>query len=215
MTTSILHDKANDLVLQVEDIEQSIMFRVSDLEQQTVDFKTQSETAVANVLRSDDKLLWSLQKLGKELQQQDPDEARGVDKLRDICLRLVTYLYDLRTVTLNRPVSLIKCTVEHERTKLDRIYVESLASSHRTGQLSTVSEHDVQTLTEEVESLYSEILPVAQMSVEQQYLEPALRSIASNSGRGTEQAVAAVKYVSAYRTSIWSYVLLTAHTGRR
>lgn len=89
---------------------------------------------------------------------------------------------------------LIKYTVEGVRTRLDRVYLESLNSS------TTLNGHDsdpkeVNDLQEELESLYSEILPVAQMSAEQQYLEPALRTIAAANGQGQERSVKAVKYV--------------------
>lgn len=39
------------------------------------------------VFESDDKLLTSLQKLGWELDQPDPDAAQPVEKLRETCLR--------------------------------------------------------------------------------------------------------------------------------
>jgi hypothetical protein len=89
---------------------------------------------------------------------------------------------------------LIKNTVERIRTRLDRIYLDALKST------STLNGHDlnsqeVNELQEELESLYSEILPVAQMSAEQQYLEPALRAIAATDGQGQERSVKAVKYV--------------------
>lgn len=51
-------------------------------------------------------------------------------------------------------------------------------------------------MKEELESLYSEILPVAQMSAEQQYLKPALREIAARDGQGQERSAKAIKYVS-------------------
>ena len=56
-------------------------------------------------------------------------------------------------------------------------------------------EQEVNDLQEELESLYSEILPVAQMSAEQQYLEPALGIIDATNGQGQERSVKAVKYV--------------------
>ena len=89
---------------------------------------------------------------------------------------------------------LIKYTVEGIRTRLDRVYLENLNPS------TTLDGHDsdskeVNDLQDELESLYSEILPVAQMSAEQQYLEPALRTIAATNGQGQERSVKAVKYV--------------------
>jgi hypothetical protein len=90
---------------------------------------------------------------------------------------------------------LIKHTVEGIRTRLDRIYLENLnLSTVQNGHDS--DDQEVNDLQEELESLYSEILPVAQMSAEQQYLEPALRTIAATNGQGQERSVKAVKYVS-------------------
>lgn len=91
---------------------------------------------------------------------------------------------------------LIKTTVETIRTKLDRLYLEALAEAERSGHAATASEDEVKALQEEVDSLYSEILPVAQMSVEQQHLEPALKSISSRSGQGIHRSAIAVSYVS-------------------
>lgn len=54
---------------------------------------------------------------------------------------------------------------------------------------------EVEALQAEVESLYSEILPVAQMSVEQQHLEPALQSISSRSGQSLRKTASSLKYI--------------------
>lgn len=87
--------------------------------------------------------------------------------------------------------------MEGIRTKLDRTYLESLGDSNGTvnGYEKSQAEIDMQ---EELESLYSEILPVAQMSAEQQFLEPALREIAARDGQGQERSIKAVKYVCPY-----------------
>ena len=89
---------------------------------------------------------------------------------------------------------LIKHTVEGIRTRLDRIYLSNLNSSSIQDSNGS-DEQEVNDLQEELESLYSEILPVAQMSTEQQYLEPALGIIAATNGQGQERSVKAVKYV--------------------
>jgi hypothetical protein len=85
--------------------------------------------------------------------------------------------------------------VETVRTKLDRIYLESLDSSMRSGATRRVSADDVSALQEELESLYAEILPVAQMSVEQQFLEPALKNLAARRDQGLAKSKEAVTYV--------------------
>lgn len=90
---------------------------------------------------------------------------------------------------------LIKHTVEGIRTRLDRVYLEGLGGSQVSN--GRTEDEEANDLQEELESLYSEILPVAQMSVEQQFLEPALRTLAASDGQGQERTVNAVKYVRA------------------
>jgi hypothetical protein len=94
---------------------------------------------------------------------------------------------------------LIKYTVETTRTKLDRLYLEALQSSKRT---QPASSEDVTALQEELESLYSELLPVAQMSVEQQYLGPALSALSKKRGLGVNRSTAGVAYVRSIAISL-------------
>jgi gamma-glutamyl:cysteine ligase YbdK (ATP-grasp superfamily) len=100
-----------------------------------------------------------------------------------------------RMMQLLTPSRLIKHTVETIRTRLDRIYLDALKSSSASNGRDS-NNQEVNNLQEELESLYSEIFPVAQMSAEQQFLEPALRTIAATNGQGQERSVKAVKYVS-------------------
>lgn len=90
---------------------------------------------------------------------------------------------------------LIKHTVESIRTKLDRIYLEALDNSSSVAHDQSTNDQEVTDLQAELESLYSEILPVAQMSAEQQFLEPALYTIAACEGQGQERTAKAVQYV--------------------
>lgn len=85
------------------------------------------------------------------------------------------------------------------RTKLDRIYLEALGDPASPNP-NNANEQEMKDLQEELESLYSEVLPVAQMSAEQQYLEPALREIALRGNQGQERSYQALKYAS-YRIS--------------
>lgn len=91
--------------------------------------------------------------------------------------------------------SLIKTTVETLRTRLDRIYIEAVLAAERAGQSKSATGAEVNDLEEELESLYSEILPVAQMSAEQEHLEPALQSTNSQSGQSLRRSAVAVTYV--------------------
>jgi hypothetical protein len=132
---------------------------------------------VEDVLKSDDKLLSSLQKLGRELEMEDQEEADTVSQLRETCARLIKY------------------NVECIRTQLDRSYLQNLQPPSGSGSERHTPKEDIAALQEELESLYSEILPVAQMSVEQQWLEPSLRSVSANASQGLSHASASIEYV--------------------
>ncbi|KAL2753021.1 hypothetical protein ACRALDRAFT_2061376 [Sodiomyces alcalophilus JCM 7366] len=164
------------LVTTVEDLSRELSFRVTDLEHQSKAADDDLSRIVDELLHSDDKLLSSLQKLGWELDPEDPKETQNVERLREICMRL------------------IKSVVETTRTKLDRLYLEALHTAPRHGDASA---EDVKALQEEVESLYAEILPVAQMSTEQQYLEPALKSVSAKNGQSINRMAVAVVYINA------------------
>ncbi|KAL2134661.1 hypothetical protein VTI74DRAFT_11239 [Chaetomium olivicolor] len=165
-----------DLASWADDLSQSLSSRVFELEQRSTGASATIQQTVDTLLRSDDKLLSSLQKLGLELDTEDAEDQQDV-MLRETCARL------------------IKFTVEGIRTKLDRIYLESLETSARSGAANRVSADEVTGLQQELESLYAEILPVAQMATEQQFLEPALKSLAAKNGQGLERLAKATSYI--------------------
>ncbi|KAF7556841.1 hypothetical protein G7Z17_g1178 [Cylindrodendrum hubeiense] len=166
------------LAAEVEDLSHGLGYRVADLEQQTKDVRTILNETVDGIFHSDDKLLSSLQKLGWELEQRDPEEQKTVEKLREILMRF------------------IKTTVETLRTRLDRVYLEAVLATDRSGESKSASSDEVRALEEELESLYSEILPVAQMSAEQEHLEPALQSTDSQSGLSLRRSAEAATYIN-------------------
>ncbi|KAK1756381.1 hypothetical protein QBC47DRAFT_379831 [Echria macrotheca] len=168
--------KRKSAVLAVEELSQRLDSRIAELEQQTTAGRDVQETANA-LFHSDDRLLSSLQKLGWELETEDPEEQDNVVMLRETCARLIKFM------------------VEGLRARLDRIYLEALNSSMRSGATRRVSPAEVSGLQEELESLYAEILPVAQMSVEQQFLEPALKTLADKHGKGLARSEEAVSYL--------------------
>ncbi|TLS29963.1 hypothetical protein PpBr36_02263 [Pyricularia pennisetigena] len=175
------------LAAEAEGLAQTLSGRVVEFEgrrnrgqggglQQTID----------GLLRSDDKLLASLQKLGWELEADDPNEQEGVVKARETCARLIKY------------------TVETLRTRLDRLYLEALEEEHgKAGSTADsqrrrqVPKEEIDEMQAELEELYTEILPVAQMSVEQQFLEPAVQSLAGRSASNLTRSVEALDYVDA------------------
>lgn len=129
------------------------------------------------LLESDDKLLASLQKLGLELETDNPEEEENVEKLREVCIRL------------------IKFSVETIRTKLDRVFVQSIYEAQRSGRKMEASLEEEEALVAEVESLFTEIFTVAQMSVEQQYLDPAMRSLSEKNAKSVTRTLEAVTYI--------------------
>ncbi|KAK0711931.1 hypothetical protein B0H67DRAFT_602550 [Lasiosphaeris hirsuta] len=169
--------RRRSLVQTVEELSQRLDSRITELEQQGKGDGTSIRQTVDTLLHSDDKLLSSLQKLGWELETEDPEEQDNVVMLRETCARL------------------IKFTVEGLRTKLDRTYLEALESSMRSGATRRVSPNEVSSLQEELESLYAEILPVAQMAAEQQFLEPALKNLALKHGQGLAKSDEAIAYI--------------------
>lgn len=151
---------------------------MSELDQGIKESAKELTNLAEEALQSDDKLLSSLQKLGWELETEDREETEAVGQLREICARLIKY------------------TVECIRTKLDRTYLESLQSSSKAGSDNQAPKEEIAALQDELESLYSEILPVAQMSVEQQWLEPSLSSLSTKTGQGLGHAAISIQYVS-------------------
>ncbi|KAK0630957.1 hypothetical protein B0T17DRAFT_490680 [Bombardia bombarda] len=172
-----LNAHRSSLAVAVEELSQALDAKILDIEQQSKADSANIQQTVDSLFRSDDKLLSSLQKLGWELETEDPEEQDNVVMLRETCARL------------------IKFTVEGIRTKLDRIYLESLESSTRSAASRRVRSNEVSALQEELESLYAEILPVAQMSVEQQFLDPALKNLESKNGHGLARSEQAVRYI--------------------
>ncbi|KAL2173958.1 uncharacterized protein P884DRAFT_250666 [Thermothelomyces heterothallicus CBS 202.75] len=166
----------SDLALHTDELLQSLGSRVSKLEQRSIGASATIQQTAENLFSSDDRLLSSLQNLGLELESEDDEEQRDVALLRETCARL------------------IKFTVERIRTRLDRLYLEALEPPTKSAP-TKVSTDEVSALQEEVESLYAEILPVAQMSTEQQFLEPALRSLAAKNSQTLARSVQAASYI--------------------
>jgi hypothetical protein len=179
---------------QTDELSQSLGFRINELERQSTEAGATIQQTMETLFDSDDKLLFSLQKLGWELETEDAEEQQDVAMLRETCARsVVSRCLSEQTLTHAR---LIKFTVEGIRTKLDRVYLESLEHSAQSGSNTRVTADEVASLQEELESLYAEILPVAQMSTEQQYLEPALKNLAAKNGQGLARSAQAINYVS-------------------
>lgn len=175
-------------------LSESLTSRTLELEEQRTGASSELRQTVDTMFRSDDKLLSSLQKLGWELETGGGGAQEDVALLRETCARFVArFIFWWTKLRLAR---LIKYTVEGLRTRLDRIYLETLEHSAQSSAATRVSSDEVSAMQEELESLYAEILPVAQMTAEQQFLEPALKSLAAVNGRGQAMSGQATSYVS-------------------
>lgn len=97
------------------------------------------------------------------------------------------------------PIRLVKITVETVRAKLDTTYMDTLVEAERSGRVQPSTHDEVQALEAEVDSLHSEILSVAQMSVEQQYLEQALQTVSTEGGQSAMRTSKALEYVSVHQ----------------
>jgi hypothetical protein len=93
----------------------------------------------------------------------------------------------------------VKITVETVRAKLDTTYMDTLVEAERSGRVQLSTQDEVQALEAEVDSLHSEILSVAQMSVEQQYLEQALQTVSTEGGQSAMRTSKALEYVSVHQ----------------
>ncbi|PKS10128.1 hypothetical protein jhhlp_001878 [Lomentospora prolificans] len=163
---------------QVEELSRSLETKISEVEEQTHNANQDLQQSVGTLLESDDKLLRSLEKLSNEFNLGDSRDDEAINKLQETCMKL------------------IKCTVEMMRCKLDRTYLEALSKATRNpDDGGSASAEDVQTLQEELDSLYSEIFPVVQMSVENQYMRPAMRKIKAQNAQALDHASVAVDYI--------------------
>lgn len=113
--------------------------------------------------------------------------------------------YDTRRITRENlfanywgPIRLVKTTVETVRAKLDTTYMDTLVEAERSGRVQPSTHEEVEALEAEVDSLHSEILSVAQLSVEQQYLEQALQMVSTEGGQSAMRTSNALQYVSVH-----------------
>ena len=92
---------------------------------------------------------------------------------------------------------LITFVAEGVRLRLDRIYLDSLqdarhAPQEHGGATGTI---EIDKLQEEVETLYSEIGSVADMSIQQTYLHPLLRLIRGRDDSAVQESESTLEHV--------------------
>ena len=98
--------RRREIAVQVDELSQSLDSRVHELEQQSgAGAVSNLQQTVDSLLRSDDKLLSSLQKLGWELETEDLEEQNHVVMLRETCARSVNpvvYYCSIQGLTLGQ-----------------------------------------------------------------------------------------------------------------
>lgn len=106
---------------------------------------------------------------------------------------------------------LIQCTVEMTRCRLDRTYLEALGAAALSPGDADAGE--VEALREEVDSLYAEIFPVVQMSVENQFLRPAEKRVRGREARALGNSAVAIDYVGSTAPSCFYLTTAPAMGG--
>lgn len=78
---------ANSDIRQIEELSQSLIYQTTDLEQQYKASEAGVKQTVDSILKSDDKLLLSLQKLSSDLEQGRSDDDSIIQRIRELCAR--------------------------------------------------------------------------------------------------------------------------------
>lgn len=132
---------------------------------------------VAERLRRDDRLLLHLEKLATGLTGYDGSEGELTDRSMTLCKALATSV------------------AEGIRCRLDRIYMETLSGKDWQATEDTDLCSSVQ---EEMNSLYSEIAAVAEMSVNNEFENPLLDQSKLKQGKEGDYASSVLDFVSRY-----------------
>lgn len=141
------------LTSKIAEESRTIAGTIADMNLQTATLRYKIQQHATEILKDDDRLLSDLQRQASSLSPEDPAEEEAAQRVQNLCVRLIKY------------------TIEGVRTRLDRVYLESI-DEEQGGDLDEI-DPAVGELQAELESLHSEILPVAQMSTEHQFLKPA------------------------------------------
>ncbi|KAI9789946.1 MAG: hypothetical protein M1833_002140 [Piccolia ochrophora] len=184
----------------VEELSQDLSSHLVEYQQQARSQTKLMNTGVAETLRSDDKTLSRLEDLMRETVSTSSEQTRAeaestqASRLSDKSVSLAPT--EVRRLTANLVFRLINLKTEEIRCRLDRVYLESYEKSSAEEVVHQgISKDETGTIEEELESLYSEIAPVSQMSVQQEYLQPLLQAIEDQKTRIVGQSVAALKYI--------------------
>lgn len=112
-------------------------------------------STVAESLQKDDRILAEINRLAGELEVSGVDDEQQITRSSMLCEILSTYL------------------VDEIRCRLDRIYLETKQSPTKFSGTCSENEIDLESsLKAELDSLYSEITAVAQMSASLEFGNP-------------------------------------------
>ncbi|KAI9756315.1 MAG: hypothetical protein M4579_003907 [Chaenotheca gracillima] len=173
------------VTLATEELGESLQSELSALAQRAQAGITSLNSTKSHILKNDDAVLARLQKL-MDVLSPAVDEGAAFDPMRTRARLLCNKLISLKS--------------EEVQSRLDRIFLESQVTSAAADGERGNKEHDdiqadIEMLKDELESLYSEITSVAQMSVERDYLQPLLRHIESHEVHTKHTSAAKLEYV--------------------
>ncbi|RKF73864.1 hypothetical protein GcM3_092024 [Golovinomyces cichoracearum] len=185
----------SSIAAAISELVQILIYKNSDLAHFLKTSDLNFKQAIGSILQSDDRLLSSFQKLASDLDLNTPEDENIIEKTKEYCARYIKY------------------TVEGMRTKLDRIYLEALKNSS-CNKNSEDNNQEVSDLQEELESLYSEIQPVAQIFVEKQYIEPVLQITKYTNSHSEKRLFKAFEYIENILSSITRRIELYAEKAK-
>ncbi|KAI9843677.1 MAG: hypothetical protein M1837_006144 [Sclerophora amabilis] len=169
--------------LAVEEISESLDSQLKDLNQQIRSGRISLNSTIIQNIRSDDATLARLDKLligfGAETESDTTQQLMSA-RTRALCKKLIAL------------------KVEQIQCRLDRSFSEAQANPQALNGSDTEGSDvqlDIEVLEEELGSLYSEILPVAQMSVSRQHSQPLLQQIKEDAERVQKFSVATLQHV--------------------
>jgi hypothetical protein len=80
---------------KVEELSQNLKYQTVDLEQQCKASEVSAKQTVDGILKTDDKLLSSLQKLANDLDPGKPEDEDQISRIKDLCARFVLSQWDI------------------------------------------------------------------------------------------------------------------------
>ncbi len=163
--------------MQVDELSQNIRSQLASSQQQLRSSNAALIPAITELLRKDDKILFELEKATGE-EDVPKDQGKMAARVEHLCSTLAA----LKSQA-------IQC-------RLDYIYLEAQNSPiPATVRGSTDDEAELLSLQEELDSLYSEIAPVAEMAVQQEFKEPIMLAMNERQYEAITQADRRLEYV--------------------